>query len=136
MCNNNAALQAYSDAKLRLANYKECCADVLDALELLIDEYNQAKEAAEQLARSLGVSYEDIIMRSQSDKVDAERLLEAVGAEAFSKAGGTIENKQLVKISAKNVQLALAQGLISQAVYDEVVKVERRFSIPKDGRVP
>ena len=126
----------YEQAKAILAQFKLMNAPFMEQLEALVEQYNQRREAAEKAVRARGVSCGDFDLYQAYEKPDGQALLNALGREAFIGIGGTIITSHDAKIEAKQVQVALARGIIDQPLYDEVTSIVVRYHLPREISTP
>jgi hypothetical protein len=127
---NIPEVMEFQNARDYLNQFLQANTSVIEQLRQYIDHYNQTREAAEKVVRARGVTCGDFEIRSQAFKVDSEKLLNAIGREAFIQAGGTLKRKAEAKIDYKQLEIAMAKGQISQEIFNEVTKREDRYHIP------
>lgn len=127
---------SYEQAKQMLNNFKAANPKFCETLAQLAEQYNQCREAAEKAVKALNVSCGDFDLYQKADKVDGDKVLDALGRDLFVEIGGTIKAKNEAKITAKQLQLALARNAIEQELYDEVVTEEPRYHKPLEYIVP
>lgn len=127
---------AYEQAKLMLEAFKQANPQFFERLYEFLEDYNQKREAAEKAVRAAGVKCGDFDLYQQLEKVDGEKVLNAVGREKFIAMGGSFKFISGAKLNIKQLQAALARGEIDQALYDECVKVENRYHVPSGGGMP
>lgn len=126
----------FKKARQELVSFRAENAQLFEELDYLVENYNHKRAEAEKAVRAAGASEDEFVILSTSNKVDADKVLQAIGREKFLEFGGTITNKRVAKINAKALSHALAKGDITQDQYDEVVKVEHRYKVPKDLVTP
>lgn len=127
----------YEHMKEVLNNFKNDPnnARVIGTYADIVESYNSAREAAEKAVRTARVKCGDFNLYQQVEKTDGEKVLNAVGREAFIRMGGSLKVKYEPKISVRQLKVALAKQEISQELYDEVVRVEDRYHVPPAGKV-
>jgi len=127
---------AYEQAKQMLYNFKAANPQFFEMLSQLTEQYNQTREAADKAVRALGVSCGDFDLYQKVDKVDGDKLLNALGRDLFIEIGGSIKGKSEAKIGHKQLQTAVARGVVDQELYNDVVKEEPRYHTPPECIVP
>lgn len=127
---------AFEEAKNLLKSFKAQNQPVIDKLAEFVEHYNQTREAADKAVRAAGVRCGDFDLYQQVLKTDGEKVLNAVGRELFIQMGGNVKQKSEAKIGVKQLQTALARGIISQDLFDEVTKTENRYHSPPAGALP
>lgn len=123
-------VQAYCTAKARLQAFKDANPKFFEMLEMLVNEYNITREAAEKAVRTLNVSCGDFDYYQTQMKVDGGALHDALGRAHFLKVGGTIKMEAKYTMDKKKLDLAVAQGLIPSSVATAVSKEEPRYHVP------
>ena len=126
----------FINAKAFLAQFIQTNSQLIEQLRQLTEQYNQTREAAEKAVRARGVACGEFDLYQQRFSVDGEKLLNAVGREAFIAMGGSIKKKSDASIGYKQAQMALARNQIDHALYDEIVKITDVYHVPQPLQVP
>ena len=127
---------AFEEAKNLLESFKSVNAQLVEQFYQFVEHYNQTREAAEKAVRAEGVACGDFVLYQQVTKTEGEMVLNAVGRELFIDMGGIVKEKKDASIGVKQLQTAVARGLITQELFDEVTKVENRYHVPTAGALP
>ena len=120
--------QRFEDAQTKLENFKEEHPDIFRSLEVLIEEYNDARAALERLARERGDSVGPFKLLRSVQKIDAEKACDLLSPEEFEKVGGKIETRRVFEVDKYKFNQACAMGVIPLDVAREIVSVIHHFS--------
>jgi hypothetical protein len=116
--------------------FKQLNPQFFEQLGQYLEHLNQTREAAEKAVRAAGVKCSDFDLYQQVERVDGDKVLNAVGREKFIAGGGSIKTKNEAKMGIRQLKTMLARGEIDQELYEEVVKVENRYHVPNAGALP
>lgn len=97
---------------------------------------NQLLSAAESKVKDLGVSCGPFNKLSETQKIDAEKLFEELGDEAFKDFGGYTETVVSYKVDRTRFLSYLQSGAIPKEVSDACVKNEQRYKKPDPYNMP
>lgn len=107
-----------------------------DRLVELVNLRNEKLEMAEKHVRSLGMSCGPFIKLSESQKINAEKLFEEIGADNFQNVGGYTEVVTAYKVDRARFLSIAQRGDIPKPILDEVLKTEVRFKKPDPYKLP
>lgn len=126
----------YYFAKRKLEMFKAQHQALFTEYAAYVEEYNQKRQAAEKVVRAKNISCGDFDLYQEVTKIDAKALHDAVGREVFISVGGALKFGYDYKVDPKRLQLAVAQGRISQDLVNEITKKEPRYHMPLEYTVP
>ena len=107
-------------AQDRLDEFKERNQAVFDELYRIVEEYNTALQEADKAVRATGQSHGPFLREKIVTKYDADKLYDALGHDAFIRAGGIIETVSQYTIDKKKFDSHVASGNIPQELADEI----------------
>lgn len=109
---------------------------VMREFRLVAEQYNTARQAAEQKVRGLDVSCGPFVQFQRAIKYDAEKLYNSVGRTEFLKMGGTIKTVASYDIEKKTIEAVIARNELPPEVVAVVKKEEPRYKTPDELVIP
>lgn len=96
---NARAVETWRRALHELEQFEAQNPDLLAQHKHLLEQVSAARDAIEKLARSQVISLGPVTHRQTVYRVDADKILKAMGAERFAQIGGTMETKPSLSIA-------------------------------------
>lgn len=121
---------AYLEAESRLQAFKDTHAEIFEEMEQLAEMVNSARQDAEQVCRSREISCGPFELYQYQAKLNADKLRDALGTEAFLNHGGRIEKKEIATFERRKFDALLASNTITEEVADQCYVKAPRFHIP------
>ena len=130
-------VQRFVKAQQEYQAFKDANPEFFAALSHLIDQYNNAWEAANLAVQARGVSCGPFELASRPVvRWDGGKLYLEVGEEAFKKYNlGTVTTVQVVTVNKEAAENAKGMGHIPPSVVEECRSVTYRYHRPDKGSV-
>lgn len=123
---------AYLQAKEQLDAWIQANEAIIAPLRHLMEQERTTRQAADKVVRANGVLCGPWKKHRDSVSVDAEKLVDMIGLEAFLSIGGTRETEVKYSLAAKTLDLAKARNLVSEETVQAVKTTSMSYSAPKD----
>lgn len=104
--------------------------DIYEQLEALVQQHNTLLESADKAVRAADVTCGPFIRMSESQKINAEKLYEELGDEAFKQVGGYTETIVDYKVDRERVLAEAVKGTIPEEVAEVCIRKEVRYKKP------
>ena len=127
---------ALVEAERNLEEFINTHQEFYEAFRALITKRNQLLEDAVAQVRALDTSCGPIQKISESVKINAEKLFEELGADAFKELGGYTETVTDYKVDRTRFLAYLTSGTIPPEVEASCVNVEKRYKKPDPYKIP
>lgn len=91
-------VKAFEEANKKLAQFASENAELMDELDALVEDRNAALERAEMAVRAksiedgVGISCGSFRFKHFTDRVDGEKMFDALGEDRFAALGGAIKH--------------------------------------------
>lgn len=128
-----ACIVEYNDAQKDLQAFKEKHKDIFSEYATLVEKRNALLETAEKVVRAMKVSCGPFELYQYRTEINATRLFEELGKDAFIAAGGVIGAVTTYSIEPPVFDASVARNLIPEEVATdaEVVKTSPSYHVPK-----
>ncbi len=128
----------FEDVKYRYRFFREQNPKFFEILDALTEEYNQKAEAAEKVVRARNISCGDFHCFQENTKHNVEKLVDAIGVEAFEKLGGTVTQVRTTKysIDKKQIEAGIARKDIDEKTVEAVKTTEAKYHMPSKIILP
>ena len=105
-------------------------------LQSLVQHRNELLVRADKTVREMKVTCGPFVKISESTKIDAEKLFEELGEEAFKDFGGYTETVVDYKVDRTRVLSHLASGQIPEEVAELCITTTPSYKAPKTYLLP
>lgn len=129
-------VKAFQEIETRIMNFKSLHSEIFQQFAYLLDEYNDALTEADREVRALGVSCAPFVICGETTKIDAQKLYDELGEEAFLKVGGVIEIQRIHSIEKNTFETMANDKSIPQEVVDSCRSQSLRYTTPKKIELP
>jgi len=130
MSNPQHLVEVHAELLRQIYAYREYYADIFVEYFKLLDQEKIARKHAEDAVRASGRSYGDWQVHNTTTKVDAQALLDLVGANVFVALGGTIEQKPVIK--SKQIDMEKLKERLSEDMLSEIIKTTVQYKKPEE----
>ena len=125
-------VQQYEEAKEMLEVFTESNKSTFDTYQVLVEDLNTKRDAADKVVRAKKVSVSDWDWYQTTVKYNAEKLFDHMGREGFLAVGGKLNTQTVYDIDKAKVVASINKGAIPKDVIEDVKTETPKYHAPKD----